>query len=379
MSDLFASLRKPEPASPLAPEEVRRRGDRLRRRRAGLVVAGAACAAAVVVGSASLVFGDRTSSDSAPGPAKSPAAETVIPAEFDLGDGLSREVVGPGAVAPPMAICGEPFSLADGATASQGIRHVSTGDLTARGLGVYPDVGTAEEVANDLVDRFESCPRFTDDQGREWTTNIRPTAHGDQGWVVTRFTGAAGAREESPEAIQIVRLGANLLVVQQSEIHGVASEALSRWTSDQVAWLLHRQMCLLTDEGCAWRSDPDILRPDGWGPLRLGMSREDLDATGITELSSAGDCTMVDLGPGTGWLSGSDELVSIQVPEGVTTPDGIGVGSSQQEVIDLYYYGEQVGDVRLVRASPTTDYEITVERGEVTELRLSTVGDECLG
>ena len=97
-------------------------------------------------------------------------------------------------------------------------------------------------------------------------------------------------------------------------------KTLTRMTSDQVAWLMHRQMCLLTDEGCAWRSDPDVLRPDGWGPLRLGMSREEVEATGIAGFSDAGKCTTVDLGSGEGLLSASDELVSIQVPEGVTTP-----------------------------------------------------------
>lgn len=59
------------------------------------------------------------------------------------------------------------------------------------------------------------------------------------------------------------------------------------------------------------------------------------------------------------------------------SPSGIGLGSSQEDVQDQYYYGEQVRDVLLVRASPTADYEVTVERGEVTRLRLSIVGDEC--
>jgi hypothetical protein len=35
--------------------------------------------------------------------------------------------------------------------------------------------------------------------------------------------------------------------------------------------------------------------------------------------------------------------------------------------------------VILVRASPTADYEITTERGQVTRLTLSTVGADCSG
>jgi hypothetical protein len=193
--------------------------------------------------------------------------------------------------------------------------------------------------------------------------------------VVTRLADEPGST--FPEAIQIVRLGESLLVIHQREIHGVSLDELAEWTSHQVELLMHRQMCLLTDQGCAWRSDPDVLRPDGWGPVRLGMSREDLQAAGFEEVSSAGECTTVDLGSGEGLLSAADELVSIRVPEGVTTPDGVGLGSSMKEVKELYYWDEQVGDLRLVRASPTAAYEITFEGGRVTRLTLSTVGDEC--
>jgi hypothetical protein len=376
MSDIFASLREPEPVSSPPPEEVRRRGDRLRRRRAGLAVVAAVAAAAIVVGGTSLVVGDRTSSDPVP-PAQSPAIEAVIPAQFDLADGLQRAGVSPVSAAPELLVCGETFTLSDRVIASEVVRDTGQGDLNARGLSVYPDADTATAVATDLVADFESCPHFTDRWGRDWTTSVRPTTYGDQGWVVTQFAESSGSRVDFPEAVHIVRLGANLLVLQQREIHGVTPETLTQWSSVQVGSLMRRQMCLLTDEGCAWRSDPDILRPDGWGPLRLGMSREDLKAAGSVDFASAGECTTVDLGSGEGRLSASDELVSIEVPEGVTTPDGIGLGSSQEEVQELYYYAEKLGDLRLVRASPTADYELTVEGGEVSRLRLSTVGNGC--
>ena len=381
MSDLFAPLREPDSVSRLAPGEVRRRGDRLRRRRAGAAVAGAVCAAAIVVGGTSLLVGDWTSSDSAPGPVDSPPADVAIRTELDLSEGLPREIPS-SAGAPELMICGESFPLGDRATASVQVRYSDysdQGDLTARGLSVYPDAGTARAVATDLVAAFESCPRSTDGRGRAWTTSVRPTDHGDQGWVVARFADAPGPRVDAPEAIQIVRIGASLLVIRQREVHGIPVEALERDTSAQVEWLVHRQMCLLTDEGCAWRSDPDILRPDGWGPLRLGMSREDVEATTSAGFSSAGGCTTVDLGSGEGLLSESDELVSLRVTEGVTTPEGIGPGSSHDEVLEMYPSARQVGDVRLVRASPTTEYEITFEGDQVGQLTLSAVGDECPG
>jgi hypothetical protein len=76
-------------------------------------------------------------------------------------------------------------------------------------------------------------------------------------------------------------------------------------------------------------------------------------------------------------LSASGGLVSITVPAGVTTPDGIGRGSGHRDVMELYYYGARVGDVLQVRASPTTDYRITLEGGRVSGLTLSVVDDEC--
>ena len=377
MSDIFAPLREPESVSSLAPEEVRRAGDRLRRRRTGIAVVGAVCATAIVVGGTSLMVGDRTSSDSVPNPVDSPHSEAVIPAEFDLADGLPREPAGSGLDAPEVDVCGDTFSLAERATASKWAGYGERGDLTTRVLSVYPDAGTARSVATDLIATFERCPRFSDGRALEWTTSVRPTADGDHGWVLARFARGSGPRVQLPEVIQIVRLGASLLVIQAREIHGIAVEDLTRMTNDQVAWLMHRQMCLLTDKGCAWRSDPDVLRSDGWGPWQLGMSREELEAAGVTGFSDSGECATVELGSGEGLISASDELVSIQVSEGVTTPDGTGLGSSRVEVLELYWFAEKNGAVMVVPASPTADYEITLERDHVTQLRLTTVGNEC--
>ena len=170
------------------------------------------------------MLGDRTSSDSVPKPVDSPPAQAVIPAEFDLADGLPREPAGSGLDAPALEICGDTFSLAERATASQWAGYGERGDLSTRVLSVYPDADTARSVATDLIATFESCPRFSDGRALEWTTSVRPTAEGDQGWVLARFARGSGPRAELPEVIQIVRLGASLLVIQAREIHGVAPE-----------------------------------------------------------------------------------------------------------------------------------------------------------
>ena len=244
-------------------------------------------------------------------------------------------------------------------------------------MSVYPDAGTARSVAIDLIATFESCPRFSDGRVLEWTTSVRPAAEGDQGWVLVRFARGPGPRVQLPEVIQIVRLGTSLLVIQAREIHGVTPEDLTRMTNDQVAWLMNRQMCLFTDPGCAWRSDPDVLRPDGLGPWRLGISREALEATGVTGFSDSGECTTVELGSGEGLISASRRTGEHPGLQRRGNSRRHQLGSSRDEVLDLYWFAEKNGDVMVVRASPSADYEITLEREQVTQMRLTTVGNEC--
>jgi hypothetical protein len=321
----------------------------------------------------------RTSSDPPPGPVESPDAQEVIPAEFDLADGLPRELVSFGTQAPPVEICGKHVKVPQIATGSQSAGSSPGPDLFTRLLSVYPDADTARRAASNLVATFEDCQDYTHREGTGWSTTVETTSLGDQGWVLVRSVDDPGPRSHFVDVIQVVRLGASVLVLEQREGHGITVADGRRGTSDQVTWLLRRQMCLFTENGCAWRSDPDVLRPDGWALWRLGMSREDLEATGGVEFSDVGECTGVDLGPGAGSLSQVDGLVSIRVPESITTPDGIGAGSDLEEVLKMYPYAEKSGDVVLVRASPTTDYELTLERGLVGQLTLLTVGEECSG
>ncbi len=375
MSDLFAPLREPEPLSPLAPDEVRRAGDRRRRRRSSLVVAGSACAAAIVVGVATLGLPGSPGADGNRDPVDSPPASTLIPEELDLADGLPREALASGAADPPLGTCEESSSPSVPASASEAVGSYERGDIYARGLRVYPDEGTAATAAADLATAFERC---TGARGTEWTTSVRSTSYGDEGWVLVRSPeGAPDDRTRTVEVVNVVRLGANVLVLQHREIHGMTPEELTRIASDQVDWLMRRQMCLLTDEGCAWRADPDVLRPDGWGPLRLGMSRDEVAAVRDAELGDGGSCIPVELGGVTGAISESDGLVRLEVPAGLTTPEGIGVGSDRNEVLEEYWFGELQGRSMLVRASPAADYEITLQDGHVVGLALKDTGKEC--
>ena len=104
---------------------------------------------------------------------------------------------------------------------------------------------------------------------------------------------------------------------------------LAAGTSLQGEWLLDHQLCLVTADGCPWRSDPDVLRPDGWGPLRLGMTREEVvETTGAEESRTAGTCTSVDLRPGgLGLLSDEDARVGELAAQSLVDLDSPGIAA----------------------------------------------------
>lgn len=374
MSELFAPLRDPDVVPAQPPEAVRRRGDRLRRRRTALQVLASGFAVVVVLAGGFWASGG-SDSGSSPGPADS---TDPAPAELDLADGMPRGNWS--SQIPELVVCGSPYPEDDSVTVVHGASLVDGGDVTARTLAVYPDAGAARSAATALVDRYRSCPRSTDRRRREVVTTVRRSEHGDRGWVVEQQWNAPGSGVDFPQVVQVVQAGATVLVVRQSEVHGIRLRDLATGTSVQVEWLLDHQVCLFDDGGCAWRSDPDVLRPDGWGPLRLGMTRDEVEVTGADGFRDvAGGCTAADLGPGTGLLSDEGRLVSLQVPEGVATPDGIGIGSSMDDVSETYWFGEQPdGGVLTLRASPDTDYVLTLEGRRVTGLALSMVDAECV-
>ena len=377
MSDIFAPLRDPEPLTAPPPEEVRRRGDRLRRRRTGFAVAAAACAVGAVVGGGAFVV-ERTTADPAPGPVEEPAVDAVIPPDLDLGEALPRNDTWVDSDPFAVKVCGRSVAVEHGAVDSRTVVFAAQGDFRRRHLSVFTDQVEARRAAGELVDALDGCPRHVDERGRVWTTDVRPTSRGDASWSVTRLRERRGS-PEAPESLQVVLQGAALLVIHDREIHaGTDPKLVTRLTEDEADWVLERELCRLEDGGCPWSDDPDVLLSDGWGPFRLRMSRAELEEVGSAPVHAAGDCVTIDLGPGEGVLSESSGLVSIEMPDDVTTAEGIGVGSTKNEVQDAYAFaGEPRGDEHVVRASVPGDYVFTFEGHEVIRLVLVSRGNPC--
>ena len=93
--------------------------------------------------------------------------------------------------------------------------------------------------------------------------------------------------------------------------------------------------------GASWH-----LTPDGWGPVRIGMSRAQVErAIGAKlegePLEDEQSCIeMAPVGPDTGvWFMFEDfklSRISVGDPSKVTTPRGIGVGASADQVRRVY-------------------------------------------
>jgi hypothetical protein len=130
-----------------------------------------------------------------------------------------------------------------------------------------------------------------------------------------------------------------------------------------------------------------LLGPDGYGPLRLGMTAGEAEATGIVTLEdSHGDgCTAFGLLNddrkriiGTGYLAPDTGVVAIVVKRGIETPQGIHVGSGVNAVKRAYAHLTGDGTWATAPASDTAEYVMTMRNEKVAELALATTGQACL-
>ena len=151
------------------------------------------------------------------------------------------------------------------------------------------------------------------------------------------------------------------------------------------------------------RTAPAGLRlgPNGFGALTMGMTKAEAVATGLTEGTSAGDgtCGLSDghlLGTAAapvaptdvaGWLvfSGTtDRLVAMYAYPGLTTPEGIGLGSSYADVHAAYPDWTPIapegtegrGHARVPGGAAQGSYRIVIIDDRVIELSLD-VRQDC--
>jgi hypothetical protein len=279
--DELRSLAGEVSAHPLPAEEVRQRGNRLRRRRTLMQAVGAAAAVAVVVSGGAFMTGNLTTAPVPPGPAErtgsptpSPTAKaprqswlTSIPEDFPIGRGLPE----PGGDVPEWERSDDPETPLSGVACAEveelparpvdGVRvQVAPPDESEwRHLLLFEDAAMASAAHRDLITSAGICsegPQGTPDE---------PFTPEEVRWFVDRSTdgsaavadveGAFFARDSDvrvPGRIlaRVVQVGNALLVARldsASSASGRDAEARA-FTSDVAA--LTEEMCVFGEGGC---------------------------------------------------------------------------------------------------------------------------------
>lgn len=144
------------------------------------------------------------------------------------------------------------------------------------------------------------------------------------------------------------------------------------------------------------------LGPQGYGALRLGMTKTQVRATGLVtgvSVDPVGTCGGPEDGSLVGVQPGPDEsdvagrlffsattnqLVAIYAGGGVRTPEGVGLGSTSQRLLAAYptWRAQEPGPVEgrgriQVPGNPEAHYRIVVTGGRVVELSIDSDRQDC--
>lgn len=139
------------------------------------------------------------------------------------------------------------------------------------------------------------------------------------------------------------------------------------------------------------------LGPDGVGALKLGMSKAEAEASGlVTGVVAGSDGTCG--GPEDGSLKGgaspdgddiagrlffsatTGKLVAIYAHAGIATPEGIGLGSTQAELVAAHSDWQQLDSEPgwvAVPDNPQAHYRISIVDDRVFELSLDSNDQDC--
>jgi hypothetical protein len=133
-----------------------------------------------------------------------------------------------------------------------------------------------------------------------------------------------------------------------------------------------------------------VLGPNGFGPLRLGMTPAQAMATHLTSAASVSPgqaCPTGRLlhGPSAGtpslFFSPTLGLAAIYAYPGITTPAGVTLGSPLVQLQQAYpsWLGLQGGaeGIGYVAVTGSTEYRITVSGGRVVELAIQLDDEDC--
>ncbi|MFD1932464.1 hypothetical protein ACFSKW_13360 [Nonomuraea mangrovi] len=132
----------------------------------------------------------------------------------------------------------------------------------------------------------------------------------------------------------------------------------------------------------------DVLGPYGLGGVRLGMSAKDAKATGkVVQKRRAGACSGWDLKAHPSgrdrvgmWISKKAGVAMIFAPEGVKTPQGIGLGSTGKQLDKAYPKLKRAASgfpIVTVPGNPKAYYYFLLSKNKIYEMGLALADQDC--
>ncbi|MFC0115835.1 hypothetical protein [Kibdelosporangium aridum] len=123
------------------------------------------------------------------------------------------------------------------------------------------------------------------------------------------------------------------------------------------------------------------LGPNGFGNMRLGMTEEELLATGQvqgTQKPPTTGCTSytTKTAGGTVWVSPDSGVVAFVFRSGVATPERVGIGSTLEAVKATY--PDFSGNSAKVPGNASAKYQFSITGGKVSGLNLLAAQQDCV-
>jgi hypothetical protein len=252
-----------------------------------------------------------------------------------------------------------------------------------RALVSFATADQAVAEVQGIRDAVQACPL---DQNTRYDATPRDTGYDS-------FTfGVSATNSLGSSGYQVTRVGRAVLVVAtygegtRDSLPGYA-DALTTLTGK-----LTPAMCVFTEAGCDGGS-AEVLGPDGFGALHLGMTADEIDATGLATVQPVVDnfaaCRTLTIhgwrdtlhpnisGQVHGFVSRKHGLAIIFAQPGMRTPEGIGVGSTVAEIRAAY--GELTGsDAYNTKAVDGISYFFLTDGSKVTAFQIELADQDCV-
>ncbi|MDP3889917.1 hypothetical protein, partial [Nocardioides sp.] len=296
-----------------------------------------------------------------------------------------------------LSACGAPAHPQPGSTDLLGVSYAAPEDFRDRELVVFADEAGARSAFTAARDAFAGCPRDLDEGGSSAVLNeVRATAFGEESVVVLRTFETVGVGAASGlTQLHLVRSGNAVLVASESNEAGPDRLSVDRAlgeATDSVA-LVAQEMCIFDRHPCTIDAEPagelpegppTEIGPEGYGAIELGMTEEDVVATGATirrdtevaclpfdlEDGLVGGAISPDLG--VAWVGGIRPMV---------TPDGTTTGQSRAEVAATHpgLYRFYDGWAAPVPGRDDRVWVFSFHQGELVTIGVHLTEQDCAG